>query len=283
MANSYKINSSDLQQGDLGNVFASLEKAFTALNINFYLVGATARDVWFYQNKIRAIGTKDVDFAVYIPDKESYATLKKYLQENEGFTGSTQNQFVMFSPTGFVVDLLPFGAIEVEGKVMLPGTGLTKIAVNGFREIYTNATIPVDFGNDQVFNVCTLPGIVILKLIAFDDRPEARQKDIKDIALILQHYFEIESDFIYNHYNDLFEHDRDLALIAARVLGRQIKNIITESTELEQRVLRILETEINKPTDSKIAELMINQTDFSIEDAIEKLKEMVRGINDSIK
>lgn len=277
---SYKINFESLRQEGLKPLFEALERGFKALHIDFYLVGAIARDTWFAHHGILPLGTKDVDFAVFIPSKENYEKLKVYLHDKEGFGTSTQNQFVLFSPQGLEVDLLPFGEIEVEGKVMMEGKGMAKIAINGFREVYECGTDIVEFENKQSFKVCTLPGIVILKLIAFDDRPEIRQNDIKDITLILKHYFDIETDIIYELHNDLFEEDRDTPLIAARVLGRQMKNILKRSFDLEKRIINILKNEIDNPEKSKIAELMVAGTNNTIMDAIEILKEILNGIKD---
>jgi predicted nucleotidyltransferase len=278
---SYKINFEALRQEGLKPLFEALERGFNLLGIDFYLVGAIARDTWFAHKGIEPLGTKDVDFAVFIPSKEDYEKLKKYLSEKEGFSTSTQNQFVVFSPQGLQVDLLPFGEIEVEGKVMIEGKGLAQIAVNGFREVYEGGTDIVQFESEQSFKVCTLPGIVILKLIAFDDRPEVRQKDIQDIALILNHYFDIESEIIYEDHNDLFEDNRDIPYIAARVLGRQIKTILNRSTELEKRITGILQNEIDNPEKSKIAELMVKGTNSTILEAIDLLKEILTGIKES--
>lgn len=278
----YKINFESLRQEGLKPLFEALERGFKALNIDFYLVGAIARDTWFAHHGIIPLGTKDVDFAVCIPSKENYEKLRQYLCNQEGFGSSKQNQFVLFSPQGLQVDLLPFGEIEVEGKVMIKGKGLAQIAVNGFREVYENGTDLVSFENKQAFKVCTLPGIVILKLIAYDDRPEVRQNDIKDISLILKHYFNIETDIIYEQHNDLFEDNRDTPIIAARVLGRQMKRIIGKSIDLEKRVIAILQREIDNSEKSKVAELMVRGTDNSIADALEILKEILQGIKDMV-
>lgn len=278
---SYKINFESLRQEGLKPLFKALERGFNALEIDFYLVGAIARDTWFAHHGVRPLGTKDVDFAVYVSYKENYEKLRKYLCEQEGFQTSSQNQFVIFSPEGLEVDLLPFGEIEVEGKVMLQGKGLTQIAVNGFREVYENGTDEVEFESDQVFKVCTLPGIVILKLIAYDDRPEVRQNDIKDITLILKHYFDIETDNIYELHNDLFEDDRDTSLIAARVLGRQMKSIFAKSKDVEERITSIIQREIDNPEKSKIAELMVTGTENEINSAIAILKEILTGIHEN--
>lgn len=278
---SYKINFESLRQEGLKPLFKALERGFNLLEIDFYLVGAIARDTWFAHHGVRPLGTKDVDFAVYIPSKENYEKLREYLRDKEGFQTSSQNQFVIFSPEGLEVDLLPFGEIEVEGKVMIEGKSLTQIAVNGFREVYENGTDEVEFENDQVFKVCTLPGIVILKLIAYDDRPEIRLNDIKDITLILKHYFDIETETIYEQHNDLFEDDRDTSLIAARVLGRQMKRIFARSKDVEERITSIIQREIDNPEKSKIAELMVTGTDNEITSAIAILKEILTGIHEN--
>jgi len=274
----YKIKYDSLRQEGLKPVFEALENSFDKLGIDFYLVGAIARDTWFVKNGIEPLGTKDIDFAVYIPSKEDYKSLIDDLVKYENFNTSTENEFVVFSPDGTQVDLLPFGAIEIEGKVMIDGIGLSKIAVNGFREVYKNGLEEIEFDNSQTFKVCSLPSIVILKLIAYDDRPEIRQKDIQDIRLILNHYFDIETELIYEQHNDLFENDRKLSIIAARVIGRQIKIILNESKELENRIINILEAEVSDVKKSKIAELMVAGTEKSISSSITLLNELLKGI-----
>src|SRR5437867_1010522 len=114
MSDSYKISFKQLRQENLRGTFASFERALTAIDIDFYLIGAIARDTWFVQKGVRALGTKDVDFAVLISDKNKYLYLKKFLIEKEGFTPSTSNEYMLFDKKGNQIDLLPFGAIEIE-------------------------------------------------------------------------------------------------------------------------------------------------------------------------
>ena len=98
MSISYKINFDALRQDGLKPLFEALERGFNFFGIDFYLIGAIARDKWFANKGILPLGTKDVDFAIYIPAKEDYEKLKKYLNDKEGFNTSTQNEFVVFSP-----------------------------------------------------------------------------------------------------------------------------------------------------------------------------------------
>lgn len=91
-----------------------------------------------------------------------------------------------------------------------------------------------------------------MKLIAYDDRPEARQKDAKDIGNILLHFFEMYTDMIYVGHLDLFpnEDESDSAAqweyadIGAIVLGREIARIAHDNHALHQRLIRILTDEI---------------------------------------
>ena len=80
---SYKINFEALRQEGLKPLFEALERGFKLLGIDFYLVGAIARDTWFANKGIAPLGTKDVDFAVYIPSKEDYEKMVAALRKNK--------------------------------------------------------------------------------------------------------------------------------------------------------------------------------------------------------
>ena len=110
----------------------------------------------------------------------------------------------MLTPDGIQVDIFPFGEIEIDDAVEIAGEGLTSIKVNGFKEVYQSGTEELETQTGHFFKVASLPAIVLLKLIAFDDRPEKRMKDALDIASILDHFFDLQADLIYEKHNDLF-------------------------------------------------------------------------------
>ena len=73
--NSYKIKYEQLrQQPEITAMLSALERGFKIFGIDFYLVGAVARDVWMSGiNKIAPRRTTDdIDFAVLINDKGTY-------------------------------------------------------------------------------------------------------------------------------------------------------------------------------------------------------------------
>lgn len=281
MSNSCKIGFRALQQEGLKDVFASLNRALEVLDIDFYLIGALARDTWFAQKGIRTLGTKDIDFAVMISDESKYEELKHFLIKEEGFTESSSNEYVLFNKKGHQIDLLPFGALEIEGKRIVDKEGFFHTNISGFKEVYEGATEEVNFEGEYNFKVSTLAGIVILKLIAYDDRPEMRSNDIMDIAAIIRYYFDLENDLIYENHIDLFtEEAHSTEYIAARVLGRQMKTILGKNTLLKERVISILQTNAQLPEDSKIGLRLVNENIQTIDDAILILKEIITGIEE---
>jgi len=283
MNDSYRISFKQLRQENLKDTFVSFERALVALDIDFYLIGAIARDIWFAQKGIRALGTKDVDLAVLISDKDKYFHLKNFLIDKEGFAASTSNEYVLFDKKGNQIDLIPFGAIEIEGKKILDKEGLVHTHLSGFKEVYHAAIAEVKFENKFTFKVSSLAGIVLLKLIAFDDRPEMRTKDIQDIGLILKNYFDLETEVIYANHTDLFEEESSLELVAARVLGREMRKILNQNPLLKERVFLILNENIQSQETSTIGRLLINTFKFdSIEQAVKIIEEMIKGIKDPI-
>ena len=111
--------------------------------------------------------------------------------------------------------------------------------MEGLREVFARGTEGVTFDDNATYQVATLPAIVLLKFIAWDDRPEYRSKDLWDIGAILEYYFDCFSEDIYENHNDLFS-DRELEEISAYVIGRKIKYIIGESSDLHLRLINIL-------------------------------------------
>ena len=281
MSDSYKISFRALQQEGLKDVFASLNRALKALEIDFYLIGALARDTWFAQKGIRILGTKDIDFAVMVSDESKYEELKRFLIKEEGFTESSSNEYVLFNKQGQQIDLLPFGALEIEGKRMVDKEGFFHTNISGFKEVYEGATEEVKFEGKYNFKVSTLAGIIILKLIAYDDRPEMRSNDISDIAAIIRYYFDLENDLIYEDHIDLFTEDaHSTEYIAARVLGRQMKTILARNALLRERVISILQTNAQLPENSKIGLRLVNGNIQTIDEAILILKEIITGIEE---
>ncbi len=187
---------------------------------------------------------------------------------------------MLIAPDHRQIDILPFGEIEKEGKVTVKGTGMTTLYVDGMKEVFEEGVLGVSFEEKITFKVCTLPGIVLLKLIAYDDRPEIRRDDLIDISDILLHFFNIYDELIWSEHNDLFGDDKSLEKVSSRVLGREMGRILKRNEKLTERVIGILAANGNAKA---IAEIIAGTLDKTIDEINEWLQEIIAGINEVSK
>ncbi|SEJ48635.1 Predicted nucleotidyltransferase [Dyadobacter koreensis] len=273
-----------MKHTELKNVFDTLEKAFTELSIDYYLIGALARQIWYERAQMKFRTTRDVDYAILVGSHQEYETVKQYLIKNENYLPIRENAFVLISPDGFQVDLLPFGEIESQGSVKIEGIGMTTIQISGMKEVYENGTEIVNLETGNTFKAATLIGIVLLKLVAYDDRPERRQKDATDIGNIFVNFFDMHQDLIYANHLDMFdEQERTLENISAIVLGREIKKIISSNANLIDRLNRILNDHINSGEKSIFTQLIIKEIGKEIDLIIEYLRDILWGFENPSK
>ena len=252
-----KIKLEDLRQDQLKELFLVVEKVFNKCEVDFYLLGAIARDTWYAKGQIESRATRDVDFAIYVSGEEHYEQVISELVDNHGFSEINNVPYRLQTPFTYTIDLIPFGEISIDEAVIPDENWDRPIFINGFEEIFRNATIQVkDEGDGLEFKVATLPAILLLKLIAYDDRPEHRTQDPKDIAQIIENYFEVEKEMIWEEHHDLFDNTSELDEIGARVIGREISKILIENDMLRDRVLNILS--LKKAEQYNILEAMVH-------------------------
>ena len=254
MMSSYTSIHEALGNEHLKQIISDTIAASNELGIDFFGVGALARNIWYVENDRPPRGTQDVDFGVYIPTLDTYLALKSKLIKDYKYVQSEENAFCLISPSGIPVDFLPFGEIKNQDKVLTDGKGLTNIKLDGFEEVYKKGIRTVDLGG-QVINICTIPSIVLLKLIAFDDRPEYRAKDPLDISSIMNDFPHIESDLLWDEYSTLYDKDISHEEIGTIVLGSEVGKLIGENETLLSRVLRIIQDGLDLK--SRLAESMI--------------------------
>lgn len=79
-----------------------------------------------------------------------YTKLKTILIREFKYSDVSTNAFCVMSPYGIPLDLMPFGEIEDNGKVMIEGKGLVSVNLDGFFETYLNGIASITIENDQV-------------------------------------------------------------------------------------------------------------------------------------
>ncbi|MBN1416491.1 MAG: hypothetical protein JW973_15410 [Bacteroidales bacterium] len=274
--NILKDNFEHTVQLRFGTAIDALERAFKKFGIDYYLIGAFVREVW--TDHITGLPekriTRDLDFAVYIKNNDQYNALKKHLITEENFTGH-EEPYRLLAPDGNIIDLIPFGGIEQNNEVYLKGRKVVHLSVFGTREVTANAQVIE--GN---FKVITLPGLAIMKLVAWAESTD-RRKDLEDFYYILMNYSDIATDHIYQENNlDLLENCTEVRFAGAKLLAREMKAIIKDSSKLKLKISEILNHllenfnfndidemyKVNDPSDKHILRLKF------IKECLEELK-----------
>ncbi len=253
-----KINYNALAIDGLKEVFIQINETCNELEIEFFIVGAIARNIWYVSKNENSRGTKDIDFGVYISNVKKYNELRAALKEKYNYIESTENAFCLITQDGKQIDLLPFGEIEKDGQVIIEGKGLTKVNLDGFKEAFEFGAQEIKIGN-ETYKTCSIPGVMILKLIAYDDRPSKRIKDIVDINSICLNYPSLESDFIWSNHFDLYGGDLEHEEVGIIVLGREMKKLVNNNIKLENRLIKIMDKAIDE--ESPLLTLMIQNSE----------------------
>lgn len=252
-----RINFEEMRFGAMKETFESLERAFRKFDVDFYLIGAFARDMWMNHLEDLPIRrtTNDVDFSVYVHNYQDFANLKQYLVDIEEFTRDDE-PYRLFSKSGTMIDLIPFGGIEQNNQVYLDGTPPMALSVFGNQEVFNHAQSLEIEGNS--FKICTLPGLCILKLISGHEKADRVEKDMGDFYYILENYFEIAGDTIYeDEFEDLIDEEFDPLISSIKMLGRQMKPILTDSGILGEKIMNILDKLKEKFNDREIEQMYI--------------------------
>lgn len=290
MSTIYPISPERLQPAGMSEAMAALQRGFDQFGIDFYIVGAVARDIWLSQiyDEPAHRTTKDLDLAVFITDTAMYKTLQIWLVEREGFILTQSSAFCLLYPlaTGMstlAVDLMPFGAIADEvGDVYFSGRGVERISTVGFTEVLAEAAT-VSTPDGEQWRVVTLPGILVLKLVAWEDRPE-RGKDATDIWNLVAVYFDLVTEEIYTTHFDLLTEEETpdttnlKLLVGARVLGRHVRQLLARRP-VQKRLLVLLADELALGEQSLLARTMSRQGP-EIDTCLTTLAALRRGIED---
>lgn len=245
MSNTLGKTYKELASPHFGEVFALIEEICREKHFPVYLIGAHARIILLLEQGIKPMrGTRDIDFAIMIPDIATYDSFLSALKK-VGFRKVKEPYRVIYEKTNTVVDILPFGQIEEEGTVKFTDRK-TELSVIGMEEVL-NGAIKIKHEGFDV-NLPPLVGIMILKLISWNEKPD-RTKDLDDIYEIINNYWEIaQGSFYENHIDLIDELNEDDFIIEAGslMIGIEMGEIIRKESLLRTMILDIIQKEIDE-------------------------------------
>jgi len=214
------------------------------------LLGAFARDLlfWHMHGKESRRETMDVDIVVQMKDRDAYNLFRSMLIE-KGFTDKDLDfPGLCDTETNVEVDLLPFGDIAKDGVITDWPENDDSWSVVGMQEAYDHAlrlAIEVD-GNMHVLRFVSVPGLVLLKIVAAYDRPKQRcKRDTYDIGFVIKEYLGIGNKTrlqVFPHNDIMDKYNSDLNRATACLLGREIRTMVSGPTK--DYVIRLLAHEI---------------------------------------
>lgn len=117
--NTFRISYDALPVDGLREVLIQVSEACVQHNIDFFIVGANARNIWYASHSENPSGTKDIDFGIYVANEDKYNLLRRTLIDTYDYIPSTTNALCLLTSDGKQIDLMPFGDIEKDGQVMI--------------------------------------------------------------------------------------------------------------------------------------------------------------------
>jgi predicted nucleotidyltransferase len=270
-------------------ILRSVKTAADRLGIPSFIVGATARDIVLeYVHKARpGRATSDVDFGIAVETWDQFETFKKALIKRENFRADNKMEQRLWRgrpPEEMKIDLIPYGKLESPpGTITFPPTGF-ELNTNGFREAF-NAALTVEVAEDLQVKVVSLAGLAVLKFIAYDDRPQERQTDLEDVLFVARSYLDADNEEkLYADDELLRDEDFDLRTVGARLLGRDMADLLTERSE--KVILTHLSQESGEPGDrglARTAEIMMahsSRLDENVDLTVKMLHQLRQGITE---
>ena len=137
---------------------------------------------------------------------------------------------------------------------------------------------------NRVVHVPPVPGMVLLKLVAWSDRPEDRTNDPYDILRIIEYYNDLEFESNMTDHYDLIPEEKefDERAFSARILGRKAKEYLDESKDLRERIMEVLNANTLKAEDSRIAKAWAGEKGWELNYCVLLLKEFKQGLSEDL-
>jgi len=242
----------DLAIPHFATVFNHIDEVMAEHGVPYYLIGATAIALEFLESGRKAPrGTKDIDFAMMVPSLQIHESIVARLVER-GFRKAKAPWTLYFEVENIAIDLLPFGQIaEKDTADFNERYADLHILGLGLKEVLGDAkSIVIE---EKIAKIPSLEGMVLLKLIAYSDGPEERENDTDDILRIIEIYYDQEWEQITESHFDLLDMEEfDELKIAAEVLGRNSRIHLSKNKKLEERILSIVNTELEGNEESRL-------------------------------
>lgn len=277
----FQISSDKIGNSLLMELLRVVSVCFKEVGQDFFVIGATARDILIRQLVGISSGrkTRDLDLAIAIPDWKSFDDIKQILL-SRGFT-KDEKKYQRFYYGSYEMDIVPYGDIAKEDDyIYWPPEEDIAMSVKGFEEVLNDA-ITVSFDNEFDIKIASLHGLFILKFNAWLDRNVQTSKDAEDMGFIIGNYF--FANLNRNVYQEVYDwEDFDEFIVGAYWLAGDIVNFLPiEHLAFYEQCLH---KEVEKEEDSRlIQQILDSNSAFQYEQVFQGFQKMIEVFNKSLQ
>lgn len=261
-------------------LYEAIDKITSELEIQYLVVGATARDLVLHYGFGARIkrATTDIDFGVQLESWGEYEKLKKKLIENNFEATKLEHRFKSFH--GTQVDIVPFGNLENDASdIHWPPKGDVQMSVLGFKEAFENAImVKIQDKPHLQIPVASPHGLALLKLISWGGREiKIRDRDAKDFAYLLDTYEQVSGvvDRLYDNAELMDKFDWDIKKTSAFMLGVDSAAIAQRKTW--ERIKMILDNNMRSYGVNHLIEEMCSNIENEYNNKLSLLQAFAEG------
>ncbi len=243
-----KITSEKIANPLLVELLKKLTDSFNRMGREFYVIGATARDIIIRQLIDTTSGrrTKDLDIAIAIPDWSVFDEIKEVLVA-DGFKKSTDMR-QRFYYGEYELDIVPYGVAKDDDNIYWPPEEEIAMSVKGFDEVLSES-ITVNIDDEFDIRIASLHGLFLLKFNAWLDRNIETSKDAEDMSFILSNYFMANLD--RNVYTEVYDWENfDEYIVGGYWLARDLLLLLTKEQIVYYK--DCIEKELEKDDESRL-------------------------------
>ena len=252
----YNISSEKLEHPLLKGLLDELIPVFQKLEIKFFVIGATARDIIMeLHGEKSGRRTQDIDIAIAVDKWEEFSTIEKEIIQLSNFQKDKKQKQRFLYLNDFQLDIVPYGGITTnEDKIFWPPDQSFAMSVLGFEEAEKDL-VRVKIDDSVEIDIVSLAGIFLLKIVAWNDRNHKGNKDADDIGFILSNYLNIhEERAAMEHYEDVYEIENfSITKAGAALLGIDIAQLLSNGSK--DKIKEIITKELER----KESSILFNQ------------------------
>ncbi len=268
----FQISSDKIGNPLLVDLLRKVSRCFAEIGQDFFVIGATARDILIRQLVGISSGrkTRDLDLAIAIPNWNTFEDVKQTLLAY-GFQKDKQ-MYQRFYDGDYEMDIVPYGDIERDGYIYWPPEEDIAMSVKGFADVLSDA-ITVTIDNEFDIKIASLHGLFLLKFNAWLERNIQTNKDAVDMAFILENYF--IANLNRNLHPEVYDwNDFDEVVVGAYWLAYDIAGLL--SKEFLCHYKQCLQCEIEKEENSRLIQQIIDSnSSFTYEKTLLALQKMI--------